>query len=365
MPSPQNSKSDSMYLLPKQVFILVEKILKNNKVQIKYPKDNKSPNTLIVVPSGTMTFEMISRLHANLYKAMSNYYANSYFYIGKDEDLIGKYKTILVNSNKDVSIKIFTGLHKTKTPEVLRPGMAFELYFESIIKGEVSKLKELQKHYGRPLIPLSFFNLTLNLFDSKNKNNINIFNIVDAKRVGQSNDKPDVELIRRLDNGSPRPKIKISLKQGNFGFWSSANAYDGALKVLDDTVANNKIIINTSLSGVRSFPIGIRGIYVPATKEETKKFCFGEGKNEVDYIVINSKYQGIDENFIMNVVCEKIYRKNSPSDLAELMKDVYLLIEEAEGGKTGMGGSKMMKGFDIRFVNGGKIKDKEYIKGVR
>ncbi|MDW7641844.1 MAG: hypothetical protein SCG72_05515 [Nitrosarchaeum sp.] len=362
MPSPQNSKSDGMHLLPKQVFILVEKILKNNKVQIIYPNASKSPNTLIVIPNRMMTFDMTSRLYTNLHKALSNYYPQSYFYAGKDETLIRKYKTILVNANKDISIKIFAGLHKTKTPEVLRPGIAFELYFESIIKGEISKLKDLQKEYGRPLIPLSFFNLTLNLFDNKNKNSINIFNIVDAKRVGQTNDKPDVELIRRLDTGSPRPTIKISLKQGNFGFWSSANTYRDALEILDRNISDGIVSINTSMSGARSFSSGIRGIYVPATKEETKKFCFGEGKNKVEYIVINSKYQGIDENFVMNVICEKIYRETSPSDLNELMKDVYLLIEETEPGR---GGAKIMKGFDIKFVNGEKIKDKEYIKGIR
>lgn len=362
MPSLQNSKSDSVYLLPKKVFILVEKILKNNKVQITYPNTSKSPNTLIIIPNRLMTFDMISRLYINLYKALSNYYPQSNFYIGKDENLTRKYKTILVNANKDISIKIFTGLHKTKTPEVLRPGMAFELYFESIIKDELSKLKDLQKEYGRPLIPLSFFNLTLNLFNNKNKNSINISNIVDVKRVGQANDKPDIELIRRLDNGSPRPTIKISLKQGNFGFWSSANTYQDASEILDRNISHGIVNINTSMSGVRNFQLGVRGIYIPATKEETKKFCFGEGKNEVDYIVINSKYQGIDENIVMNVICERIYRKTSPSDLTELMKDVYLLIEEADPGKNG---SKILKGFDIKFVNGEKIKDKEYIKGVR
>jgi hypothetical protein len=359
MPSPQNSPKNIIYLLRKPVFEFIEKILKYNKVRIKKP--NKTPNTIIILPDKNFTYDQITRLHANILKSLNKHFPKSYFSAEIDTSSIAKYKTILVNTNKDISIKILVGL-KEKKPEVLRPGMAFELYFESIIKDEISKLEDLQKEYGSPEIPLSFFNLTLSLFNNENKKYINISNIVDAERVGQNKNKPDIKIMRESDSGSRKPTIKISLKQGNFSFWSSANTYRNALEILDNNISKGIISVNTSMSGLRSFPSGIGGIYVPATKEETKKFCFGEGDNTVDYIVINSKYQGIDENLVMDVICEKIYSKTSQSDLTDLMKDVYLLIEETEPGENG---SKMLRGFGVKFVNGKKIKNKEYIKGIR
>jgi len=89
-----------------------------------------------------------------------------------------------------------------------------------------------------------------------------------------------------------RTEVNISLKKQNFSFWSSASKYSAAKNILDYLVKSN--IISVSNAGGRGVITNLStgkplvGIKTKATIGEIKKYCFGDGENKVDYILIQS-----------------------------------------------------------------------------
>lgn len=352
----QNNKS--VHLIYNQIY----KIIQNFSTKYKYTiqKYDKSPNTIIIKPIN-MTPEMIYNMYDYIFKQLSSYYfPNSIFKSDTETTKSARYKRILVNANNDISIKFFISADTSKKPYLLRPGMAFEAYFVSIIKEEIVKLKELQKELGTPLIPLHIFNLTLDIFNKSTRKTISIDKIVDIKHIGGSNQKPDAQINRRL-----KPNIKISLKQENFGIWSSANRYRTAFDILNKNVEENIITLNKNISNIVSFDGDVNGLYVKATIDEIKKYCFGEGLNQVDYVVISSYFQGIDENKVIHIESNKVYKKGNISDILKMQSDVFLLI--SENPEKNASGVSPYRGLDIQFVNSSSLntRGKKYVKGIR
>lgn len=359
------------HLLKKQVEIILDKIL-NNLARTKDQEYRKSkiiyrgsPNTFGVLPPSNNTYAMNENLFNIILSGIIHQYPNAYITTdkqilssGRGGRLKSSFNRILINRDRSISIRVFLNLSE-KVHEVLRPGIAFEEYFFSFISENLNDLKSLGlKTIGHPL--LHRYNLTLKIESPGLLNKkILVENITGVKRVGQSNDKPDIEIICRGINRIPKPKVKISLKQANFGFWSSANRYTEAFNILEGAINSGKVEVITNPSGLSIFSGGISGIYVPATKDEISKYCFGEGVNRVDYIVIGGRYQGMDEFRVMNVVCDKFYQY-SQTDINKLHtdKEVYLLISQDPSKKaSGLVGpnGKRYQGFDIRFVNQSNI----------
>ena len=347
----------SVYLIFNQVYKVIQNFASKYRYLIR--KNADEPNTIYIKPVN-MTSEMIYNMYDKIFKELSSYhYPNSVFTPGKAESKGARYKTIIVNASKDISIKFFTGRIE-KRPKILAPGMAFEEYFTSIVNDQITELRTLQQELGTPLIPLHIFNLTLNILDRSTRQYINLDKIVGIKNVGKANKKPDVQIDCRA-----KPSIKISLKQGNFGMWSSANMYTEALNVLRKNEEKNIIQLNKNTSSITTFGEGVNGVYVTATIDEVKKYCFGESPYQVDYIVINTRLDGIDENYVIHINTDKVYKRTSMQDLYKLQSDVFLLISEDPTKRAS--GIRPYYGLDVQFVNSALLKNvnKKYVKGVR
>lgn len=349
-----NKVNQPRYLIPG----IINRILINMSSTYDYTitKNNENPNTFFI-HFNNKTKEQIYNTYDKIFKALSSYhFSTSVFTPGEDTSSNVKYKTILVNSNKDISIKFYIGIQE-HSPRILRPGMAFEEYVLHIILDQISHLKSVQRELGTPIIPLHIFNLTAEFTSSRKVSKID--KIVSVAHVGRANKKPDIKIIRRS-----KPDVKISLKQGNFGNWSQANTYSNALSILNNNINKKVIELNKNTSGIYSFKNNIDGFYVPATTPEVSKYCFGTSPDIVDYIIINSHFQGIDENNIIHINSEKIY-ENNLKDIETLRNDVFLLISyDPTSNATAL---KPYRGLRVQFVNSEVIKNgaKKYTQGIR
>ena len=293
---------------------------------------------------------LYERIHSELLRLYPN--------IKLKKEIDGDVGKIRVTENGYGYIKIQLERSTRKTSPVLKPGEAYELYFHSVILDELQRLKELKEELDLPPQVFDMYNnLTLNVYGGNKK--ISIGPIKSADKVGQTGGKPDIS-IKTKDGKT----TTISLKQGNFSFWSSADTYQNVpKKVLQDTVAKGIVLLKTTANGNTVFDNNIGGIRVPATIDEIKKYCFG-GPTGVDYIVINAKMTGVSRNIIsMNGM--SIFKNNSPGDLMRLNNDVYLVIKS----NNTRSASAMLpyKGLTVNFANKAHAFDprNRYVDGVR
>jgi hypothetical protein len=275
------------------------------------------------------------------------------------KEIDGDIGKIRVTENGYGYIKIQLEKTKGKTSSVLKPGEAYELYFHSVINDELNKLKELREEMDG--VPSQIFdmynNVTLNLYGGGKK--ISIGPIKSADKVGQSFKKPDISI--KTKNGKD---TTISLKQGNFSFWSSADTYQNVpKKILENTAAKGIVSLKTAPNGNTVFDGNVGGIRVPATIDEIKKYCFG-GPSGVDYIVINAKLTGVNRN-IISMSGINIFKNNNSGDLMRMSSDVYLVIRS--GSSRSASAMFPYKGFTVNFVNRAHAFDprNRYIDGVR
>jgi hypothetical protein len=300
----------------------------------------KKLNTIHLLPNER---EKGKEIFEDLFKRLKFAYPNSLF----EKNIDGTIGKIRVNKNNVISIRVALPSNG-KQSSVMKPGEAYELYFTSAIIDGISEMKELREQMDIPNdIFNAYNNLTLNIFGSNKK--ISIGPITEATKVGQAGLKPDVRI--RCRN---KPDVTISLKQGNFSFWSSADTYSPRpLNILKDSISSGKVIFNTTQSGTTSFtnsqgqPIG--GIRVPATIEEIKKYCFG-GSNGVNYIIISAKNTNFSvKNKIITMQALEIYKNNSQSDIQRMLSDVFLVIKRDP--KRNASALPGYRGFSISFVN--------------
>lgn len=333
------------------------------------------PNTFHIISPDSNTYEMNVSLFANIFKELNRLYPNGHISITTPEKIgtgaiKSNFNRIIINKG-DISIKVFLNRTK-KVPEMLRPGVALEEYVASMIKDDLRDLKDwmLGLKIGSITAAPMLHKLNVKMeIQASNNTKIIITNITGAKRVGASKQKPDILINCRNVNRKPLSSVKISLKQSNFGYWSSANQYKQALYILENAIATKKVNVNTTTSGISIFDDKVNGIYVPATKEEVSKYCFGEGINRVNYIVIDGSYQGMDEFNVIHMNCNRFYSDNL-RDIERLQKDVFLLIsEDIQKNPSGLKRTDGTgyRGFDIQFVNGTKLKEsgKKYIQVSR
>jgi hypothetical protein len=241
---------------------------------------------------------------------------------------------------------------------VLKPGEAYELYFHSVLLDQITHIKELKNEFDIPNQIFEMYNnLTLNIYGGGKK--ISIGSIKSADKVGQNLKKPDILITSRSGK-----KTTISLKQGNFSFWSSADTYQNVpIKILNDTL-NSKIVSLKSNPGQSVvFDGDVKGIRVPATRDEIKKYCFG-GSDGVDYIIINAKLTGVSRN-IISMRGINIYKNNNYGDLMRMSSDVYLVIKTDS--RRSASALSPYKGLTVSFVNKEHAFDSrnKYVDGVR
>lgn len=294
-------------------------------------------------------------LYENIYSELIRLYPQ----LKLKKEIDGSIGKIRVTENGYGYIKVQLEESKNKRSGVLKPGEPYELYFHSVILDELSKLKELREELDG--IPSQIFdmynNVTLNLYGGGKQ--ISIGPIKSADKVGQSGKKPDI--LIKTKKGKD---VTISLKQGNFSFWSSADTYsDIPKKILESTAEKGIVSLKTTSNGVTVFDGNVGGIRVPATVDEIKKYCFG-GPNGVDYIVINAKLTGVSRN-IISMKGMNILKNNNSKDINRMMSDVYLVIKSDP--KRNASALSPYKGLTVSFVNRSSAFDprNRYVDGIR
>jgi len=274
------------------------------------------------------------------------------------KEIDGSVGKIRVTENGYGYIKIQLEKSKSKTSSVLRPGEAYELYFHSVILDELNKLKELREEMDIPPQMFDMYNnLTLNVYGGGKK--ISIGPIRSADKVGQTGKKPDISI--KTKSGKD---VTISLKQGNFSFWSSADTYQSVpKKILENSLNGGIVSIQSSPGQSVVFSNNVGGIRVPATIDEIKKYCFG-GPTGVDYIVINAGVTGVSRN-IISMSGINIFKNNNAGDIMRMMSDVYLIIKRDS--KRSASAMSPYKGLTVTFANRTHAFDprNRYVDGVR
>ena len=369
--------SNYTYIIPGQVWYVVDRWAKSNSNVVKVEKSELSNpriglNTRIIVPKENLKYETRYSILESLYKLLIRQYPKAYISPIRETAGGSTFYTMNINTNKDISIKIYLG-EKSFTPRALRAGLAFEDYVSSIIKEGIAEIKEYKKENDINVIPNSYFNLTLNLHQKSRRRTIKIPGITSVVESGKNNNKVDIKIYSGNPKGGSATETQISLKQNNFAYWSSANKYNEALTLFEKNVNNGKVPIQLSSNNLVTFADNIDGIYFPATSKEVLKYCFGENEYAVDYIVIGAIFEGIDENFNINVNCGRIYSRNIKDDLRILARDVYLLISSDLTSKASafkdltFGPNRNYKytGLSVDFVNKFKINKGNYVEGVR
>jgi len=294
------------------------------------------------------------RLYENIYSELLRLYPQ----LKLKKEIDGSVGKIRVTENGYGYIKIQLEKSKSKTSSILKPGEAYELYFHSVILDELNKLKELREELDIPSQMFDMYNnVTLNLYGGGKK--ISIGPIRSADKVGQTGKKPDILITTKTGKN-----VTISLKQGNFSFWSSADTYQIIPKQIFENTLNKGIIsLKNSPEQPVAFDNNVGGIRVPATIDEVKKYCFG-GSTGVDYIVINAGLTGVNRN-IISMNGKSIYKNNNASDLMKMLPDVYLVIKS----DTKRSASAMLpyRGLTVSFVNKTHAFDprNRYVDGVR
>jgi hypothetical protein len=181
--------------------------------------------------------------------------------------------------------------------------------------------------------------------------------VVSIERLGQELEKTDVRI--KTDNKI----INISLKKENFSFWSSASKYSAAKNIINHLIETNQIEISKNNSGrtVIKNPVTgekIDGIKLPATVGEIKKYCFGEGNNKINYILINSYNPGDfkeirktglrGEGYKLDLNSKIVYTETS-KDIIRMKNDVYLTIVPSSKNSSAL--LPEYPGFRIQFAN--------------
>lgn len=326
---------------PSSQILDVYKVLSFVRLNTSSVKLNQIRNTIFVTPND---LNNSMGVFENLYNLITKVYPNNNY----NRSITDTVATI--NINKYTAIKVELPNNKIKTPSVLRPGEAYELYFNSVILDGLNELKTLKESLDLPSsIFDTYHNLTLNLYDEDRKK-ASIGPITGVEKVGQALGKSDVNISRRN-----LPKVKISLKQSNFSFWSSASTYTPRpLNVLNSAINSGKVTLKKTANGFSYFDNDIKGIRVPATLDEVKKFCFG-GDSGIDYIIISGgnvrkENKATDNKMILHISAKKIYRNNNQSELTRLQPDVFLVIKSNSDGRTSSGLSPH-RGLSIHFAN--------------
>jgi hypothetical protein len=293
-------------------------------------------------------------LYENIYSELLRLYPQ----LKLKKEIDGSVGKIRVTENGYGYIKIQLEKSKNISSGILKPGEPYELYFHSVILDALTDLKELREEMDVPPQIFDMYNnVTLNLYGGGKK--ISIGPIKSADKVGQTGQKPDI-LIKTKSGKN----VTISLKQGNFSFWSSADTYQNVpKKILENTLSSGLVSLQSSPGQSIVFANNVGGIRVPATIDEIKKYCFG-GPTGVDYIVINAKLTGVSRNIIsMNGL--NIFKNNNSGDIMRLIPDVYLVIKK----DLRRNASAMLpyKGLTVSFVNRAHAFDprNRYVDGVR
>lgn len=295
-------------------------------------------------------------LYEKIYSELLRLYPN----VKLKKEIDGDIGKIRVIQNGYGYVKIKLERSTSKISSVLKPGEAYELYFHSVILDELSRLKELRKELDGipPQIFDMYNNVTLNLYGGGKQ--ISIGPILSADKVGQTGKKPDIAIKTKQGKN-----ITISLKQGNFSFWSSADTYENVpMQILNKTLQAGKVALKTPPGQPSTFVGNVGGIRVPATIPEVKKYCFG-GPTGVDYIVINAKLTGVGKNNVISMSGTSIFKNNDTRDILRMLPDVYLIIKSdpRRNAKTML----PYKGFTVNFVNKAHAFDprNKYVDGVR
>ena len=295
-------------------------------------------------------------LYEKIYSELLRLYPN----IKLKKEIDGDIGKIRVTENGYGYVKIQLEKSTNKISSVLKPGEAYELYFHSVILDQLSKIKEIKKELDG--VPSKIFdmynNVTLNLYGGGKQ--VSIGPILSADKVGQTGKKPDIAIKTK-----PGKTITISLKQGNFSFWSSADTYENIpMQILNKTLKAGKVALKTPPGQPSTFIGDVGGIRVPANISEVKKYCFG-GSTGVDYIVINAKLTGVSKNNIINMNGINIFKNNDIKDILRMLPDVYLVIRSDS--RRNAKSMLPYKGFTVNFVNKAHAFDprNKYVDGVR
>ncbi len=318
-------------------------ILKSSAVQIqKYPyvrsrfyELKKTSDSKILLTVKSQYASNLERIYDNITKLFSVDVllgGKNVFVTGRPSNVLGV-DFILTLQKATSKLEIFFKSQKTikpKVPELLRPGILNEEYFVSKINDQVKKINEAKKTIALP--NLFDPNLNLVLYEN-NQQKYTITGVKSIERVGQLLEKEDV-LIKTKNNKN----IKISLKKENFSFWGSASKYTAAKDILDYLIKSNLISVsNSSGRGVLtdvSTGKPLIGIRAKATIGEIKKYCFGEGGNKVNYILIQSfnvgdfkdmRKVGGGQDYKLELNSSIIYQETS-SDIIRMRDNVYLTI---------------------------------------
>ena len=256
-------------------------------------------------------------------------------------------------------VEIFFRKQKTeKLPELLRPGILNEEYFVSKINDQIQKINE-----ARSVVNLiNIFDPNLNLiFFENNVEKYTVPKVTSIQRTGQDNNKQDVKITTKGNNN-----VLISLKKQNFSFWSSASKYDPAKKILDYLITQN--IVTYSYSNGRGSLVetssnkNLIGIKINATVREIQKYCFGEGNEQVDYIMIQSfnfgdfteiRKIGGGLDYKIEINSAKIY-KNTSKDIMRMKNNVYLTIVPSSKDASAL---NPYKGLRVQFATNGSSRN--------
>jgi hypothetical protein len=284
----------------------------------------------------------------------------SIFVTGRQSNVLGV-DFILTLQRATSKFEIFFKSQKSikpKVPELLRPGILNEEYFVSKINDQVKKINEAKNTIALP--NLFDPNLNLVLYEN-NQQKYTINGIKSIERVGQLLGKEDVSIKTKNNK-----KIKISLKKENFSFWGSASQYSAANDILDYLIKSNLISVsNSSGRGVLtdiSTGKPLIGIRLKATIGEIKKYCFGEGMNKVDYILIQSfnvgdfrdiRKVGGGQDYKLELNSSIIYKETS-NDIIRMRDNVYLTIVPSSSNSSAL--MPNYPGFRIQFATKGASK---------
>lgn len=279
---------------------------------------------------------------------------NRVFVTGSQSNVLGV-DFILILQRATSKFEIFFKSQKTtkpKVPELLRPGILNEEYFVSKINDQVKKINEAKNTIALP--NLFDPNLNLVLYEN-NQQKYAINGIKSIERVGQLLGKEDVSIKTKNNK-----KIKISLKKENFSFWGSASQYSAAKDILDYLMNSNLISVsNSSGRGLLtdiSTGKSLIGIRAKATIGEIKKYCFGEGENKVNYILIQSfnvgdfrdiRKVGGGQDYKLELNSSIIYKETS-NDIIRMRDNVYLTIVPSSSNSSAL--LPNYPGFRIQFA---------------
>jgi len=313
-----------------------------------FKKTSESKILLLVKPSFSSNTEKIYDDIAKLFSVDVLLGGKKVFTTGSKTNISGV-DFILTLQRGTSKVEIYFRKQKQdKKAEIMRPGILNEEYFVSKINDEIQKINEAKSAINLKNI----FDPNLNIILTENNTEKDtIYKVSSIERTGQDNNKQDAK-IKTKNNTD----VLISLKKENFGFWSSASEYDAAKKILDYLVNNKLVNYSYNNRGILTDTSNkpLNGIRFNATVGEVKKYCFGEGDNQIDYILIRSFDAGYFKeirkitgglDYRMKINCAKVYKKNA-RDIIRLKKDVYLTIVPSSKNASGLGS---YKGLLIQF----------------